>query len=1345
MDHLPHIPPIADDYFQDPSSREASPLAPDTTPTSASPQKKSPSFIKRLLKFIILNVFFLLALLFLLWRALEVYPQHAAYLLGKVLHLHIEVAKIDTGWGAWQPRIHLQKLRIRSENKKTLWLSVDDIRILFHLPIQNTNKNHYIKNIELNNAFIYGEYSQKNKQSSWTWMNKTFTGGQSFDNLPDFLFNYEQVLCKNADIRIQTPNKTLDIHMNTELLHSPIKTQKILPYMVQTKIILKDNFIESAELKADMYFSPRSNLAAFIGYFKDWEGSANIQLKHNENFLQNIQYMPIQIQQKWLDEIKNIQTNGLIDIKLDWQSETIKHADINATWNDTRGHLMQADQPLAKKIHTEIMFNAQSDKKNTSKPLLSIKKAIFDAYKIENIDIYQSFKNPVLRMQKNNLIDMQNIIRQFSLPNELKSFIERAKPEGSIEFLHYDHATQKVIGKLHQIKIDAYSENNHIIWPGIQNAQLNIALDLKKNLHQLNIQAQKSFLHLPFVFKDEQMAFNELQMQINIDQNKKEYHIKNAKVITADGFLDAQGMLHSGNQLDISGNAYVKKIPLLWRYLPQALGDKTLGLLNEHIKDGKVKKANWQLKGDIHHLFDNTNPQNIFAIHVDFEEGVFKIPDVHNNAWPYLENIQGKFHLINHQLWLDEIQAKSFGLSVKTQILKITDLLTSDLQIQGSIEGDIEKMRQYIYKSPVSQWLGDFAKDASAQKNATIQLTLNIPLHHNGKPLVKGEIQFSNNQLKLFNSNMPDLPSIDNIQGKIIFDEKGFQFNNIQAQILNQNIQASTRHKTLEDGIHLHVQGRMDEKILENQQYKNIFTALQPYIKGSFDYNADIKIKKNDIDISMNSDLQGLAIYLPEPLKKESNGKRPIALQWNKKIANNQWHIEYGDYFHALLNQDNSNKNIRGMYILHANKVTPDMMQLPEDGIQANIYMNDINADEWKIFYKRIQQSNQGSYEDREDNGILKNYIPERLALYSKHMYIFDREFNNIVLALSQKDRGWQGNINSKNLNGYFTWDPKSKNYSNGMLKAYFSKVLIPQKISKQEIANIVQEKTQNLPAIQMKVDEFIFDEKNLGKLQLSAFNHSENKVWKLQEFNLSNSAFTLQAEGDWQMDENKNKTTIKTTMDIKDSGEALKILGAPKIFKQGKGDIKADLSWHGSPIDFNTITLKGDLAFGIRDGIILQVDPAIAKLLGIFSLQSLGKILTFNWNKLFAQGSPFDDIQAKTQIKAGLMRVEEFKMNSPQAKAKIQGEINLNQETQNLSADIYPQFNAGTASLAYAVINPAIGLGSLVAQFVLANPLSKILKQTYSIQGNWQKPIIKHKSWSEEEKEKNAYVNEDR
>ena len=81
--------------------------------------------------------------------------------------------------------------------------------------------------------------------------------------------------------------------------------------------------------------------------------------------------------------------------------------------------------------------------------------------------------------------------------------------------------------------------------------------------------------------------------------------------------------------------------------------------------------------------------------------------------------------------------------------------------------------------------------------------------------------------------------------------------------------------------------------------------------------------------------------------------------------------------------------------------------------------------------------------------------------------------------------------------------------------------------------------------------------------------------------------------------------------------------------------------------------------------------------------------------------------------------------MNGVQAAVLMDGSADIARETQDLRVVVVPEINAGTASLAAAVINPAIGLGTFLAQLVLRQPLIAAGTREFHIDGTWADPKI--------------------
>ncbi|MFZ4624763.1 MAG: AsmA-like C-terminal region-containing protein, partial [Rhodoferax sp.] len=83
------------------------------------------------------------------------------------------------------------------------------------------------------------------------------------------------------------------------------------------------------------------------------------------------------------------------------------------------------------------------------------------------------------------------------------------------------------------------------------------------------------------------------------------------------------------------------------------------------------------------------------------------------------------------------------------------------------------------------------------------------------------------------------------------------------------------------------------------------------------------------------------------------------------------------------------------------------------------------------------------------------------------------------------------------------------------------------------------------------------------------------------------------------------------------------------------------------------------------------------------------------------------------------------LQMKGVNAAVLMEGVANMARETQDIRVVVVPELNAGTASLIATVINPAIGLGSFLAQLFLRRPLIESATQEFHVDGSWADPQV--------------------
>jgi uncharacterized protein YhdP len=195
--------------------------------------------------------------------------------------------------------------------------------------------------------------------------------------------------------------------------------------------------------------------------------------------------------------------------------------------------------------------------------------------------------------------------------------------------------------------------------------------------------------------------------------------------------------------------------------------------------------------------------------------------------------------------------------------------------------------------------------------------------------------------------------------------------------------------------------------------------------------------------------------------------------------------------------------------------------------------------------------------------------------------------------------------------------------------------------------------------------------------------------------------------------------------MTVSDIGNALVRWALPGAVKGGTAKIEGQLSWAGSPTDFDYPTLGGQLAFDATKGQFVKLEPGIAKLLGILSLQSLPRRITLDFRDIFSDGFAFDSIVGAVKIDRGIATADNFRIAGPAARIAMTGEVDLARETQKLRVRVTPHLSEA-ASLAGALLGgPVIGAAAFLAQKILKDPIEKLATFEYAVTGSWSDPQV--------------------
>ena len=310
----------------------------------------------------------------------------------------------------------------------------------------------------------------------------------------------------------------------------------------------------------------------------------------------------------------------------------------------------------------------------------------------------------------------------------------------------------------------------------------------------------------------------------------------------------------------------------------------------------------------------------------------------------------------------------------------------------------------------------------------------------------------------------------------------------------------------------------------------------------------------------------------------------------------------------------------------------------------------------------------------------------------------------------------------------------------------------------------------KSVPALDIVVEDLELRGKHLGRVEVMAANRlnaAGAREWQLSRLVMGLPEAKLTASGSWApagaavnaaaapsaatFQRPRNRMELNFKLDLADSGALLERLvpaasavnknasantstnpsanpsanGNTKTLNGGKGVLAGQVAWLGSPLALDVPSLSGQLNLSLENGQFLKVDPGVGRLLSVLSLQSLPRRLALDFRDVFQQGFAFDNLAGDVSVNQGVARTNNLRLRGSLAAVLMEGSADIAAESQNLRVIVVPEVNAGTASLAYAVINPAVGLATFLAQVFLRQPLMQANTREFQISGPWSDPKV--------------------
>lgn len=868
------------------------------------------------------------------------------------------------------------------------------------------------------------------------------------------------------------------------------------------------------------------------------------------------------------------------------------------------------------------------------------------------------------------------------------------------------------------------------IVPGIQG--LSGYLEANEKGGYVTLQGKNAAIDLPAVFAESLVPLSSLDAEVHWQLDEKGLHtqFKRVRFANADASGKVDGRydyLGKGpGTIDLQGHVQGADAKAVWRYLPLVIGEQARTWVRHALQGGRAKEADVVLRGNLDDFPFSKPDSGKFEVKVKAEDVTLEyLP-----GWPKLEQIHGDLRFSGAGMFIESKQAKTLGVKILQTKVEIPDLANTDAQllIKGQITGATSEFLRFLDESPVAGWLGHFTQDMRAQGEGELALDLAIPLHHAVDSKVKGDFHFlPGNQLTV----VPLLPPVHATSGHLLFTEKSAHSQDLVGTFLGAPLRVDVSTDAA-GHINTVVHGGVQASQAQQEMGWSILDALH----GSSTWKAEIHPQQKGAEIVVESNLLGISSRLPAPLNKTA--ETPLALRVvrgsvsgmsgvGEVAGRSQFLVNLGNLLEARLY---CQSHAEAGCVLERGAISvgkPLDPAMPEKVL--SLTLPKLEAEAWQHWLLPTQPKTTNKGEAAAATSATTSvWSPEMKVMVQTPLLLAQgRRFEGVTLQIHPQSDGWEANIRSRQAEGNLLWHTQGA----GVLKANFNRLyLLSDKDS--ETSTVGSQSTpavapgeliDELPGLDITVQDFRLNERNFGRLHVLASNDVQG--WRINQLALDNPDGRMRAAGLWQNRQGKNNTELSFDLNTDNAGDLLDRLGYPGALKRGKAQLQGKVNWQGGPSRLDYASLNGEISLHASQGQFAKVEPGIGKLLGLISLQSLPRRITLDFRDIFSEGFAFDAVNSRVVLRQGVLRTaEDLRIEGPAARILMQGETNLEQETQQLHVSIQPELG-GVAALGVAAAHPVVGVATLVVSKILRNPLDKLFAFRYKITGTWDDPNV--------------------
>lgn len=759
------------------------------------------------------------------------------------------------------------------------------------------------------------------------------------------------------------------------------------------------------------------------------------------------------------------------------------------------------------------------------------------------------------------------------------------------------------------------------------------------------------------------------------------------------------------------------------RYLPSrtaALGDELEQWLEAADFSGQVPLAIFAWDGSLRR--EATEQERTIELYAQLEQGRFNFQP----GWPALEQVDARLWQRNHDMQISGAtgQLRQTRLDdVRVELDRAGEDKDAGyrLSIAGQLDGPLEDGLHIMQQTPLAEYTGDPLADWSGRGRLQGGLELGIPIGlPEGQPRrldVQLDLQAEAEELNIAQLKAP----LRNASGRFRYQHgQGLSSEAISARFLGQTVKGSLEAR---DGRH---RLRMNGTHSTDNLYGWALLAPVPkgLATGRAAWNAELTIGGRTPRLTVESDLQGLALKLPGELEKPAESLMPSRLQLDMGPTLN-WQFQLGDTLRGVLN---SREDMLAGDIRYRRG-------LPErpavEGIMVHARFDRIELEQWREWWEHSGLGGTAATGGAaEGKSAPRTGLINSVHVQTDHLSGFGLDLQDIEVLAMPQSGDWVMSTDHPQLSGLV----RLPSAEGEPVILDLQRLTLPRR--EQQIADtqglikpLVPEdplrgvRPGQVPAMQVSIDQLVWGPDPVGAV---AFNMTpEAGALRISDIDMDLRG-GLRLQGSMRWDESRSR--FDGTLSAGDIARVLSAWNYAPTLSSSRFNAQVGLDWPGSPAWFALSRSSGALAVKAEDG-ALQSGESSADALRVFGLlnfNALTRRLRLDFSDLFGKGVAYDTFSGEAALTDGLLQtMSPLAMDGPSAKLQLDGTLDLASDRVDMGLLVTLPVTNNLPLAAIIAGAPQIGGVLFLVDRILGDKVARFASVRYRISGSWMQPTV--------------------